>query len=92
MLGELFMIISIFLPNTITSHKDDFLLSVAVSLNDIRHAGDWLLVERQSFHLFVAEVSNRPGEVQPIDSSLDDGNPSLRDPLSLNGVLWLMVE
>lgn len=59
LLRQLLVTLPVFLPNTIAAYNQQLLLPSSVGLDYVRHAGDWLLVERQSLHLLVAEVTNR---------------------------------
>lgn len=59
LLRQLLVAIPVFLPNTVAADNQQLLLASPIGLDYVRHAGYRLLVEGQSFHLLVAEVTDR---------------------------------
>lgn len=84
--------IPILFPNAITCYDHKLLLSITLNFDDIRHASYWLLIKWKTFHFFVAEISNRPCQIQTIDSSLNYRHSCFVNPLFLHRILRLMVE
>ena len=52
------MVVPVLFPDPVAGNDHQFLFPGARYLNDVRHARDWLLVERDPFDLLVTEVTN----------------------------------
>lgn len=89
---QLWRIIIVFLPNTVTSHYNHFFLSCPFHFNYIRHASDGLLVECESWNSFMAKITNWASQVQSINSSLNDRNSCLLYSLFLDWIFRFMVD
>jgi hypothetical protein len=85
------VVVPVFLPYSVAAYDHQFFLPVSLELDDVWHAGDGLLVEGQSFHFLMAEISQGAGEVEAVDSSLHDGNTRLLYPCLFNWVFGFMV-
>lgn len=92
MTSKLLVLVSVLLPNAVTPYQDQLFLPIAGDFNDIGHAGDGLLVERQTLYLLVAEVTDRPCQIKAIHSSLDDGHTCLGNSCLFHLVLRLVIE
>lgn len=92
MASELFVLISVLLPDAVAAYQNQLFPSIAGDFDDIGHAGDGLLVERQSLYFLVTEITDRASQIEPIHSSLYDGHTSLGDPCPFHLVLRLVVE
>lgn len=54
------MVVTVFFPKAIAAYEYELVFIAAVNLYYIRHADNRLLIESESWDVFVAEVSNRP--------------------------------
>lgn len=80
------------LPNSVTSHKDELVFWLELSLDDVWLGRDELLGWLEPGVLLVLEVTNSSGKIKvSVNSSFDDETTGLGDSVLLDGVLWLVV-
>ena len=91
MFRQLNVIVLIFLPNSVASDQKKLVVLGMVGFNDVGHANYRLFVKSQSRHLLVPEISNWPGQVEPINSALNDRHSSFLNSLFFYWILRFVV-